>query len=291
MVSPRAPRAARTAKVLAHQLVLLVLGTIFITPLVALVVGAGKSSNDAIGVGWGAFNPQGFTELGANVRAALAGSPNQTFLGAMRNSLIISGLTVFLGLGVNSLAGYSLARLPFRGRRIALGAVIALIIVPFEALALPLLLISSQPVAGFRLSDSLLAQVLPFVAQPLYIFLFYSFFSGLPTEFEEAAQLDGAGVLRTFFSVIVPLSAPAYASSAILTFLYSWGQFLWPVMITAAKPSNAPLTLGLYNYLGTTPNWGAFYAYTVMMVLPVVVVFLVFQRWFVQGVATSGLKG
>jgi multiple sugar transport system permease protein len=285
------PRAVRTAWTAAHQGLLVLLAAAFLTPIIVMIVGAGKPSAEALGAGWGAFDPKGFAEIGANVRAALAGSANLSFGGAFRNSVLISTLTVVLGLGVNSLAGYALARLPFRGRRVALAIVIGFIVVPFEALALPMLVLSSTPVAGIRLSDSLLAQVLPFVAQPLYIFLFYSFFSGISTEFEEAAQIDGAGVLRTFVSVIMPLAGPAYASCAILTFLYSWAQFLWPVMITAANPSNAPLTLGLYNFLGTTPNWGAFYAYTTMMVAPVVVVFVAFQRWYVQGVASSGLKG
>lgn len=284
-------RVARTASTAARQLLLVLLAGAFVTPIVMMLIGAGKPSAEVFGAGWDAFNPKGFTELGANLRAALAGSANLSFLGALRNSLVISSLIVVLGLGVNSLAGYALARIPFRGRKIALASVIALIIVPFEALALPLLLLMAQPVGGFRLTDSILAQVLPFVAQPLYIFLFYSFFSGLPSELEEAAQLDGAGVLRTFWSVIVPLSGPAFASSAILTFLYSWGQFLWPVMVTAAHPELQPLPLGLLNYLGTTPNWGGFYAYATMMVIPVVVVFLFFQRWFVQGITSTGSKG
>jgi multiple sugar transport system permease protein len=284
-------RVSRAASTAARQLLLLLLAAAFLTPIIMMLVGAAKPSAQVFGAGWDAFNPKGFTALGANVRAALAGSANLPFLGALRNSLLISSLIVVLGLGVNSLAGYALARIPFRGRKIALALVIALIMVPFEALALPLLLLMAQPVGGHRLSDSILAQVLPFVAQPLYIILFYSFFTGLPSELEEAAQLDGAGLLRTFRSVIVPLSGPAYASSAILTFLYSWGQFLWPVMITAGRPELQPLPLGLLNYLGTTPNWGGFYAYATMMVVPVVVVFLFFQRWFVQGVASTGSKG
>ena len=284
-------RMVRSALTAGHQILLLLLAAAFLTPIVIMVFGAGKPSADALGAGWGVFDPYGFAKLADNVRGAWAGSGNLSFPGAMRNSLMITVLTVLLGLGVNSLAGYALARIPFHGRKVALAIVVALVIIPFEALALPLLLLATQPIAGFRLSDTLLAQVLPFVAQPLYIFLFYSFFSGMPTELEEAAQIDGAGVLRTFVSVIVPIAAPAYASSAILTFLYSWGQFLWPVMVTAARPNLQPVTLGLYNFLGTRPDWGQFYAYTTMMVLPVVLVFLVFQRWFVQGAATSGLKG
>lgn len=270
---------------------MLLLAAGFIAPILIMVVGAGKPSSQVFGAGWRSFDPQGFPWLRKNLEAAWTGSANLSFPSAMLNSLIISSSIVVFGLGVNSLAGYALARIRFRGRRIVLAVVIALVIVPFESIALPLLVMLAQPVAGHRLTDSLLAQVLPFVAQPLYIYLFYSFFKGIPLEFEEAAQLDGAGVLRTFVSVIVPLAGPAYASSAILTFLYSWGQFLWPVMVTAASPDLQPLPLGLLNYVGTTPNWGGFYAYATLMVIPVVLVFLLFQRWFVQGVASTGIKG
>jgi multiple sugar transport system permease protein len=285
------PRARLRLSTLAAQAVMLVLAAGFIAPLLMMVVGAGKPSERVFGAGWRAFDPEGFTWLRENLEAAWSGSANLSFPAAMLNSVIISGSIVIFGLGVNSLAGYALARSEFRGQRIALAVVVALIIVPFESIALPLLLMLTQPIAGQRLTDSLLAQILPFVAQPLYIFLFYSFFTGMPLELEEAAQLDGAGVLRTFVSVIVPLAGPAYASSAILTFLYSWGQFLWPVMATAASPQLQPLPLGLLNYVGTTPNWGGFYAYATLMVIPVILVFLAFQRWFVQGVASTGLKG
>lgn len=191
------------------------------------------------------------------------------------------------GLVVNSLCGYALARLQFHGQRVLLAMVVALIIIPFEALAVPLLLMMSE----IEWTDTIRAQFLPFIAQPLYIFLFYSFFRGLPTELEEAATIDGAGPYRTFWSVIFPLARPAYASAAILTFLYSWGQFLWPVMIARSEEVR-PLPIGLTFFRGVPPvQWGDLMAFATMMVVPVVVVFVIFQRHFIEGVASSGLKG
>lgn len=276
---------------LARFLVLAPLGGLFLMPLLLVAIGAGKRSDEVFSPGWTVFDPAGFHALGRNVRAAWTGTGEAGFAVSLRTSLIVTVSTVVLGLAVNSLAGYALARLPFRGRRFVLGLVVAFIIVPFETIAVPLFLLSVQPVFGMRLANSLLAQILPFIAQPLHIFLFYSFFKGIPAELEEAAQLDGAGVWRTFRSVIMPLAAPAYASSAILMFLYSWGQFLWPLMVAGDRRDLQPLPLGLWNFNGTTPDWGGFYAYTLFMVLPVILVFLVLQRWFVQGIATSGLKG
>lgn len=293
------PRTGRRVGRSAQYLALYLLAALFVTPLLVLLIGAGKASTDLYGQGYGVLDPQGFAHLGENLRTVLGSGPGARsggFLTSMANSLVVSALTVVLGLVVNSTFGYALAKLPMRGRRIALLAVVLLVIVPFEALAVPLLLMSTYRVGGvggFALSDTLLAQVLPFVAQPLYIFMFYSFFRGIPNDLEEAAALDGAGTLRTFVSIVVPLALPAYASAAILSFLYSWGQFLWPVMVTAGGDGDkATLPLGLYDFVETqTPNWGAFYAYAAVMVLPVILMFLVFQRWFVQGVTTSGIKG
>ncbi|MGL5859311.1 MAG: carbohydrate ABC transporter permease [Angustibacter sp.] len=266
---------------------------LFLVPFLIMLVGAGKSREDLVGAGWGVFNPQGFTSLKDNLANAVASSAGQpSFFASMRTSLIVTVVTVLLGLIVNSLAGYALARSPIPGRAVAVSAVVGLLIVPFEAIAVPLFVLSVQPVAGYRLSDTVAAQILPFVAQPLHIFLFYSFFKSLPVELEEAAQIDGAGSWRTFRSVIAPLAGPAYASSAILMGLQMWGQYLWPLMVASGDPERSPLPLGLQQgFLGTTPDWGGFYAYATLMVLPVVALFLALQRWFVQGIAASGVKG
>jgi multiple sugar transport system permease protein len=209
------------------------------------------------------------------------------FVQYLLNSAWINGLIVGGGLLVNALAGYALARLRWRGRETLLLFVLALLIVPFEALAVPLFLELSA--VGMR--DTYSAQVLPFVANPLAIFLFYSFFLGLPRELEEAARLDGAGYLRTFFSIVLPNSKPAFATVATVTFLFHWGMYLWPLLMTAGE-SVRPLPLGIATFFSLPPRqWGDILAFGVMMVLPVLILFVLFQRWFVRGVATSGLKG
>src|SRR5690606_16377547 len=114
------------------------------------------------------------------------------------------------------------------GRRLVIPAVIALIIIPFEALAVPLLYLS----ATLGWLDTYHVQILPFIANPLFVYLFYTFFLNVPVSLEEAARVDGAGPMRIFFSVVAPMARPAYATVAILGFLFSWGQLLWPVMVT-----------------------------------------------------------
>lgn len=203
------------------------------------------------------------------------------------NSVIITSVIVGLGLIVNSLFGYALARLRFRGRKFVLGIVIALIIIPFEALAIPLLYMAAE--VGWL--DTYQIQILPFIAWPLFIFLFYTFFLGIPKSLEEAARIDGAGPFQVFWNVAAPLAKPAYATVAILAFLFSWGQYLWPSMVTRGIDVR-PLPVGIGVFQVTAPiSWGDIMAYTVLMTLPLLIIFLIFQRQFVQGVASSGVKG
>lgn len=209
------------------------------------------------------------------------------FASYLASSLLINGLIVGLGLLVNALAGYALARLRWWGRETMLAVVVAILVIPFEAIAIPLFYQLSA--LGWR--DDHLVQAIPFVANPLAIYLFYSFFLGLPRALEEAARVDGAGVLRTFFTIVIPNSKAAFASVAIVTFLFHWGMYLWPLLMTTSE-SVRPLPLGIASFHTLPPlAWGDILAFGVLMVLPVLVVFVVFQRWFVAGVASTGIKG
>lgn len=274
----------RRGQIVAY-VVLILLAAFFLFPIIFMFVGSFKTDTSVIADSGSlkAFIPEPFVGLENYQQAADRGN----FWVSFRNSVIISGVIVGVGLVVNSLFGYALARLRFRGRSLLLLFVVALIIVPFETLAVPLLMIMSE----LRWTNTLYAQFLPFLAQPLYIFLFYSFFLGLPRELEEAARIDGAGAATVFVRIAAPLAKPAYAAAGILMFLYSWGQFLWPVMITRTVDVR-PLPMGIAEFQGLPPTqWGDIMAYAAMMVIPLLIVFIIFQRQFVQGVATSGLKG
>ena len=265
--------------------VLILLGLFFLFPIAFMIVGSFKADTSVIADSGSlrAFIPEPFVGLDNYQQAAERGN----FWISFRNSAIISAGIVFGGLIVNSLFGYALARVPFRGKGLLLLLVVALIIVPFVTLAVPLLLIMAE--LGW--TNTLHAQIVPFLAQPLYIFLFYSFFLGIPKELEEAAKIDGAGPATTFFRIAAPLAKPAYAAAGILMFLASWGQYLWPVMVTRTIEVR-PLPMGIAEFQGLPPrDWGDIMAYAAMMVIPLLIVFIIFQRQFVQGVATSGLKG
>lgn len=203
------------------------------------------------------------------------------------NSLLITSAVVLLGLLVNAMAGYALARLRWPGRSTLLIIVLALMIIPFEAIAVPLFF--QVTIWGWR--NTYIAQILPFVANTFSIYLFYTFFIGLPKELEEAARIDGASTLRTFFEIIVPISKPVFATVAILTFLTQWGSFLWPLMVTIGEGVQ-PLPVAIATFQTQPPlQWGDIMSFGVMMVTPILVVFLIFQKWFVEGVASTGTKG
>ncbi len=263
---------------------LTVLAAFFVFPMLFMVAGAFKP--DALVLSEGntirAFWPTDAT-LDNFVGAFRRGRFGQLFV----NSAIISTTVVGLGLIVNSLLGYALARLPFRGAKVLLLAVIALTIIPLEAVAIPLLWMMSE--AGLR--NTYTVQILPFIANPLFVYLFYTFFLGIPRDLEEAARVDGAGPLTTFLRVSAPLAKPAYATVGILSFLFIWGQLLWPVLVTSG-PDVRPLPLGISVFVTQPPiSWGQVMAFAFMMTIPLLVLFIVFQRWFVQSVASSGVKG
>jgi multiple sugar transport system permease protein len=277
-------RQQRRQRIISYA-VLTALAAFFIFPLAFMFAGSFKA-DDAVLADAGSLRaliPEPFVGLENYESAAERGK----FWISFRNSVIISAGIVFGGLVVNSLFGYALARIPFRGKGLLMIVVLALIIVPFETLAVPLLLIMAE----LRWTNTLHAQILPFIAQPLYIFLFYSFFLGIPKELEEAARIDGAGPATIFLRVAAPLAKPAYAAAGILMFLASWGQYLWPVMVTRSIDAR-PLPMGIAEFRGLPPTqWGDIMAYAAMMVIPLLIVFIIFQRQFVRGVATSGLKG
>lgn len=268
-----------------QYIVMALLAAFFLFPLIYMYASSLKpdaavlSDSDSLR----AFAPSPFVGLENYTDAVDRASVFRVFL----NSVLISSSIVAVGLVVNSLLGYALARLRFRGRQATIAIMVALIIIPFEALAIPLLFMSAE--VGWL--DTYIVQILPFIANPLFVYLFYTFFLNIPIDLEEAARVDGAGPVRTFVSVVAPLARPAYATMAILGFLFSWGQFLWPVMVTRGIEVR-PLPLGIGVFKTTPPvQWGDIMAYAALMTLPLLVIFLIFQRYFVQGVARSGVKG
>ena len=265
--------------------VLVLVAALFVAPIAYMVIGSFKPSAEVLN-GLSGFIPKDMSL--DNYRGVFArfNSPSTGyFANFYLTSTIVSVVIVGGGLVVNSLAGYALARLQWRGRNLVLTIVVLIVILPFEAIAVPLFYLLNDH------RNTYYVQFIPFVANAFSIYLFYTFFIGIPRQIQEAARIDGAGPWRTFLLIIVPMSKPVFASVTILTFLAAWSSFLFPVMVID-QPQYRPLPLAISVFKAEPPtDWGQIFAFGVLLVLPVVIVFLLFQRWFVQSVASSGLKG
>jgi len=274
----------RIAGATGLYLVLAALALVYVAPVLFMVAGSLKPDERVLTE---AGSLRAFVPAGASLDNYRDVFARVDFTRFLVNSLLINASIVAAGLVVNSTAAYAFARLRWRGRELLFGLTLALMILPFEAIAVPLYYQVS--LLGWR--DTYVAQIVPFVANAFSIYLFYSFFLDLPRELEEAARIDGAGVVRTFLEIVVPNARPAFATVAIVTFLFQWGFFLWPLLVTSG-PRVRPLPVAIASFQTLPPlQWGDILAFGVMMVTPVVVLFVVFQRWFVRGVASAGLKG
>jgi multiple sugar transport system permease protein len=186
-----------------------------------------------------------------------------------------------------SLAGYAFARIKFFGREVVFVLVLATLMIPFQVVMIPTFLI----VRKLGMIDTLGALILPNLAQAFGIFLLRQFFRTLPIELEEAARIDGASRLGVLFKIVLPLSGPALATLAVITFMWTWNDFLWP-LITIYSPNNMTLQLGLTTFTGAhQSSTNLLMAANVMSMIPVLLLFFFAQRYFIRGIATTGLKG
>ena len=219
----------------------------------------------------------------ANYTQAWTDSPMARWL---LNSAIVSTTCVVSNLVLCSLAGYAFARLRFPGSQVAFILILATLMVPFQVVMIPTLLI----VKHLHLVDSLPALILPNLATPFGIYLLRQFFLSLPVELEEAALIDGAGRLRILRTILFPLMGPPLSTVAVLTFLSVWNDFLWPLVVIAT-PDNMTVQLGLATFQSAHfTNWPVLMAATVIGQIPVLALFLLGQRYFVQSIANTGIK-
>jgi multiple sugar transport system permease protein len=203
------------------------------------------------------------------------------------NTLIVTIASVLGNLLFCSMAGYAFARIRFFGREVVFILVLATLMIPFQVVIIPTFLI----VRHLGLIDTLGALILPNLAGAFGIFMLRQFFRTLPIELEEAARIDGASRLGVLFKIVLPLSGPALATLAVITFMWTWNDFLWP-LVTIYNPNNMTLQLGMANFQGAHQSaTNLLMAANVMSVLPVLLLFFFAQRYFVRGIATTGLKG
>ncbi len=203
------------------------------------------------------------------------------------NSTLVA-LAVTVGNVVfGAMLGYALAKLDFPGKRTVFVLVLGTLMVPGVVTFVPLFMLTTN----MGLTNTLPGIFLPFLAAPFGVFLLRQFILGLPDELIHAARVDGAGELRIFFSVILPLCGPALATLGILTFLGSWNNFLWPLVIAQTEDKyTLPVALALYSVGQNATQYGLLLAGAVVVVIPVIAVFLALQRYIMQGIAMTGIK-
>jgi len=209
-----------------------------------------------------------------------------------RNSVIITGTTIVGMLITCTLAGYAFARIRFPGRDVLFALLLTTLMIPGTITFIPgFLLVRGDVIPWGSWLNTLPALTVPFLSTAFIIFLFRQFFAQIPTELWDAARMDGAGHLRFLTTVVVPMSRPVLITGTLLTFVASWNEFLWPLLVTT-NPTWRPLAVGLANFIDDAgPQTHLLMAGSVITIVPVLVLYFFTQRQFTEGIATSGLKG
>lgn len=204
------------------------------------------------------------------------------------NSLIVTGSVVLLNLLFCSMVGYSLAKFDFPGKNLLFLFIMATVMIPFAVIIIPLFLI----VRSLDWVDTYQGLIVPFTMSAFGIFLMRQFMLGVPDDYLDAARIDGASEFGIFFRIVIPLSRPALVTLAIVTFVINWDEFLWPLVVTTTD-NYRTLPIGLAKFLEAYENeWHLLMAGAVVAAMPLVLLFLVMQRRFLEGMAgLSGLKG
>ena len=284
--APAAPartrkRRRRAPNVLTYA-VLFLISFIIVVPLLWMLLTSFKTDFDAISSPASPW-PNPFTTEAYGTLA----TGNLPILRWFANSVIAATAQTAIILVTASAAAYALARLEFRGKKIVFGAIVATLLVPGVVFLIPNYLI----VDSFGWLDSLWAIIVPGSAGAFGVFFLRQFFISLPNEIEEAARVDGAGDFRIFWQIILPLSRPALATLAVLSFLTNWNDFIWPIYVLLS-PENLTLQPGLSVLQGTySTHFGIVMAGAVIASVPVLILFTLAQKQIVESVASSGVKG
>lgn len=281
-------------RLVMRYVVLTLLAIVFIFPLLFMAMSSLKPDLQLLRdtSSLRAFLPVGDISLD-NYYEAFSRAPIGLFV---FNSVLVTGVTVLLSLFFCSLAAFSFVYLNWRGRDLALTIIIATLIIPFETIAIPLLLfVSKLPWIGLEgveigWLDSYHVQIIPWIADGLTVFLFVQYFKDLPSELIEASRVEGASWWQIYHKVVMPLAGPVIATAAILKFLVMYNQYLWP-LIVVQQETYRPVMVGLQYFFQLDITWGEIMAYLTIITIPVLAFYLVLQRAFIASIASTGVKG
>lgn len=261
--------------------VLALIGVVWIFPFLWMALGSVKTQREILA------SPPKLLPEHATLENFTKWFQELNFGSYFTNSLVVAVITVLGNIVFCSMVGYALAKMKFAGKNIVFGAVMVTLMVPSVATFVPLFVV----VSNMGLSNTYAALILPFLTQPIGVFLMRQFIAGIPDALMEAARIDGAGELRIFFQIILPQCGPAMATLAILTFLSSWNNFLWPLVAAQTDDMyTLPVALSLYSTGQNATNYSVLLAGAVLIITPILLLFVFLQRYFIQGVAMTGIK-
>ncbi len=284
----------RGLRLTVRYIVLVLIALIFCFPLVFMIVSSFKPDLQLLQDSGNlrAFLPVGDLSFD-NYFAAFERAPVGLFI---FNSVMVTGVTVLLSLFLCSTAGFAFTFMEWRGRKLAFTIILATLIVPFETIAIPLLLLASKlPWIGldgltYGWLNSYQVQIVPFIADGLTIYLFAQYFKDLPHELIEAARVEGATWWQIYVKIVMPLSGPVLATAAILKFLAMYNQYLWPLMVVQEE-GYRPVMVGLQYFFQLNIAWGEVMAYLSLITVPVLAFYLYLQKAFIASIASTGVKG
>jgi multiple sugar transport system permease protein len=287
--TPRAPRRRvkrKTWQTAIWFVVLITITAVVLYPLVWLLFSTFKP-NSEFGQNMGLLPNSPTLDNYAKVMEGIAGVPMWRFFA---NSLIIAVGSVIGTVLSSALAAYAFARVHFKGLGVLFAAMIGTLLLPFHVVIIPQYIIFQR----LDMIDTFIPLLLPkFLAtEAFFVFLLVQFIRQMPRDMDEAARIDGAGHLRIFWSIILPLIKPALITCSIFAFIWAWNDFLGPLLyLTSPENYPLPIALRLYNDQTSVSDYGATVTASFIALIPVLLFFLVFQRFLVDGVATQGLKG
>lgn len=203
------------------------------------------------------------------------------------NSIIVSACAVCIGTLINAMLGYVIGMMNFRWKKLLLSFILAFMIVPNESIIINRFLV----VNNIHLVNTLPGLIIPYLALPMYIYMFYNHFKVMPRELMEAAIIDGEGYIGIFWKIMLPLSKPICATVAIMTFIYTWGDLLWPSMVTRDSTLRTLPQALRTLFISEQTLWGQIFAFGVLTTIPVLIVFIACQKSFVESLTASGIKG
>lgn len=284
----------RGLRLVVRYTVLTLIAAIFSFPLIFMVISSLKPSEQLLADAhsFRALLPVGNISID-NYFAAFQRAPVGQFV---FNSVLVTSVTVVLSLALCSTAAFAFVFVQWKGRDLILSVILATLIVPFETIAIPLLLEASKlPWIGtggveWGWLNSYRVQIVPFIADGLTIYLFVQYFKDLPGELIEAARVEGASWFQIYRRIVMPLSGPILATAAILKFLAMYNQYLWPIMVTQEEQYR-PVMVGLQYFFQLNRAWGEIMAYLSLITVPVLAFYLYLQKAFIASVASTGVKG